>query len=320
MIRLLLDLQSLWHWRLGIAHCNHRWRSDADANADFVKQLAHRWQLQFHSATAAEPPTSEADARTWRYTVLAEIAQQQGYEFAVTGHTASDRAETLLHNLLRGSGADGLGALAWQRNLTEGVALVRPLLEFTREETAQVCQEQNLQIWEDATNQDLKFRRNRIRAELIPYLQTHFNPQVEFTLAQTAELLQAEVDYLETAAAELLRQSLARKPNQSQDAIDRPTPAIPCLNRIVLRSAALALQRRAIRQFLQTILLQPPNFDQIEKLVALISAPNRSRTDPFPGGTTAQVHREWIVFQLPDAQLPDAQLPDAQLPDAQPDS
>jgi len=311
LIRLLLDLQHHWGWRLAIAHCNHRWRSDADANAEYIRQLAETWQLDYHNVTAAEPLKSEAEARNWRYHSLAELARQQDSKCIVTGHTASDRAETLLYNLLRGSGTDGLQALSWRRELNFNLWLVRPLLEFTRAETAQFCQEQGLQVWEDETNHDLKFRRNRIREELIPYLQTHFNPQVESTLAQTAELLQAEVEYLETTAAELLRQSYSEiEPakllhqtaiDPAQPSVDRPRLAIPSLNRTVLRSAPLALQRRAMRQFLQLILPQAPNFDQIEKLVALITAPNRSRTDPFPGGTIAQVNQDWIVFQSPPA-------------------
>ncbi|WP_088893089.1 tRNA lysidine(34) synthetase TilS [Leptolyngbya ohadii] len=306
LIRLLLDLQPHWNWRLGIAHCNHCWRSDSDANAAHVKQLAETWQLTFHSITATEPPRSEAAARNWRYQALTEIAQQQNYGYIVTGHTASDRAETLLYNLLRGSGTDGLQALSWQRELAPRIWLTRPLLEFTRAETAQVCQAQGLQVWEDATNHDLKFRRNRIRAELIPYLQTHFNPQVESSLAQTAELLQADVDYLESAASSLLRQACPEfEAFQSIDRFAQPQQAdhlpsaqpVPSLDRTILKSAPLAIQRRAIRQFLQQILPQSPNFDQIEKLVALIEAPNRSQTDPFPGGTIAQVNHNWIVFQ-----------------------
>ncbi|MBD1850589.1 tRNA lysidine(34) synthetase TilS [Leptolyngbya sp. FACHB-711] len=299
LIQLLLDLQSHWNWRLGIAHCNHRWRSDSDANADHVKQCAETWQISYHSATATEPLKSEAAARNWRYQALIEIAQQHGYGYLVTGHTASDRAETLLHNLLRGSGTDGLQALSWQRELLPDLWLVRPLLKFTRAETALFCQAQGLKIWEDTTNHDLKFKRNRIRGELIPYLQTHFNPQVEFTLAQTAELLQTDVDYLETAAADLLQQSLDHLESSEQGnqrrSIDQ-IPPFPRLNRIVLRSAPLSLQRRAMRQLLQSFLPQAPSFDQIEKLVALITAPNRSRTDPFPGGTIAQVNHESIIF------------------------
>jgi tRNA(Ile)-lysidine synthase len=105
------------------------------------------------------------------------IAQENHYNCIVTGHTASDRAETLLYNLIRGTGADGLQALTWRRLLSSGIVLVRPLLEVTRVQTGQFCQDMHLAVWEDSTNLDLNYARNRIRQDLLPYLQTHFNPK-----------------------------------------------------------------------------------------------------------------------------------------------
>ena len=283
LAKLLLDLQPKWGWDLAIAHCDHRWRSDSAANAVFVQNLANQWQVDYFEQTAEGVLSSEAAAREWRYQSLMQIAQQHNYDTIVTGHTASDRAETLLYNLMRGSGADGLQALTWTRSLTANLQLVRPLLSVTRAQTAQFCQEMGLAIWEDSTNQSLEFARNRIRLELIPYLQTHFNPQVEQALNQTAELLQAEVEYLEAEASRLLGQAKWGIEGQSYR-----------FNRRPLQTAPIALQRRAIRQFLQQSLPETPNFDQIEKLVTLISAPNRSQTDPFPGGAIAQVEGDWI--------------------------
>ena len=280
LVKLLLDLQLKWDWQLAIAHCNHRWRADAEANAEHVRHLAQAWQLPYHLHTAEVGLVGEAAAREWRYQALLSIAQQHHYACIVTGHTASDRAETLLYNLMRGSGADGLQALTWQRSLTAEIQLVRPLLSFTRAETRQVCQAAQLPIWDDTTNHDLTYARNRIRQDLLPYLQTHFNPQVEQALSQTAELLQADVAYLEAQAFHLLQQ--AQHPERLG------------LNRVRLQQADLALQRRAVRQFLQHALHCAPNFDHIEKLVSLVTAPNRSQTDPFPGGAIAQVEDDWI--------------------------
>ncbi|MBE9177396.1 tRNA lysidine(34) synthetase TilS [Oculatella sp. LEGE 06141] len=285
LVRLLLDLQPKWEWELAIAHCDHRWRSDSLANADYVESLAQAWNVKCHRAVAAEAVTTEAEARHWRYEVLATLAQSQGYSAVVTGHTASDRAETLLYNLIRGSGADGLQALTWNRLLVPGVQLVRPLLEITRTETAQFCQTAHLPIWEDSTNHDQRFARNRIRQELLPYLQTHFNPQAEQALAQTAELLRADVEYLEMAVDLLWQQAVGTASHAEQ------------LNRPVLQQAPLALQRRVLRRFLQTILPSAPRFEHIEKLAALITAPNRTQTDPFPGDAIAQVEGDWIVLR-----------------------
>jgi tRNA(Ile)-lysidine synthase len=287
LAKLLLDLRSKWHWQLGIVHCDHRWREDSAANASHVKQLAISWELSYYQHTATTLVKSEAAARQWRYEAFSQLASEFGYSIVVTGHTQSDRAETLLYNLIRGAGADGLQSLTWKRSLVEGVNVVRPLLEIDRRQTGQFCQEQQLPIWEDSTNQDLHYARNRIRRELIPYLQTHFNSGVEANIAKTAELLRAEVEYLESQAQELLDR-----------AIEGNLPILPLrLDRRILHQAPLALQRRALRQVLAAILPSAPTFEQIEKLVSLIAAPNKSRTDPFPGGTIAEVEGHWIDFK-----------------------
>ncbi|OCQ94363.1 tRNA lysidine(34) synthetase TilS [Oscillatoriales cyanobacterium USR001] len=290
LIKLLLDLQPKWGWDLAIVHCDHRWRNDSKENADRVAELATNWQVPFYRQIAQEIPKTEAIARQWRYESIAEVAIAHHYPYIVTGHTKSDRAETLLYNLIRGSGAEGLSALTWQRPLIENrettphLLLVRPMLEITRTQTGTFCQEQNLPIWEDSTNQDLHYARNRIRNELLPYLQTHFNPQAEQALAQTAELLRADADYLEIAATQLRLQASFSHVSKEKYRI----------NRRVLQGTHAALQRRAIRQLLQEILPVAPNFTHIEKIRELITAPNKSQTDPFPGGAIAIVEDPWI--------------------------
>jgi tRNA(Ile)-lysidine synthase len=281
LAQLMLDLQSRWGWELGIAHCNHRWRHDADANALHVKTLAHQWGLGYWEAIAPVPPLGEAAARQWRYAELTNIAQRHQYSYILTGHTASDRAETLLYNLIRGSGTDGLAALTWQRPLGQNLALIRPLLNWSREDTGQFCRDRALPIWEDSTNADPSYARNRLRLEVLPYLRQHFNPQTDHHLAQTAELLSADVDCLETLAESVYQQA-----HHGDRRLDRS-----CLTAL-----PLALQRRVLRRFLQHHLQSAPNFQQIEKLLPLITAPERSRSDPFPGGAIAQVQQNAIAL------------------------
>ncbi|MEG3933699.1 tRNA lysidine(34) synthetase TilS [Microcoleus sp. T3_B1] len=337
LIKLLLDLQPKWGWNLAIVHCDHRWRSDSEASANHVEQLAKNWGISYYLETASDIPKTEAAARQWRYQALTEIAIAHNYPYIVTGHTASDRAETLLYNLIRGSGADGLSALTWTRplldfrlpifdfrvgnsgensnsqisadfrlenqdensqskipNLKSKIYLVRPLLEITRSQTGQFCQEQKLPIWEDSTNQDLQYSRNRIRSELLPYLETHFNPKAQQALAQTAELLRADVEYLELAASDLLQRAMSPIADSPQVNFQLPVK----LNRPILREAPLALQRRAMRQLLQQILPSAPSFESVEKLTSLIVAPNRSQTDPFPGGAIGRVEHPSIILDI----------------------
>jgi tRNA(Ile)-lysidine synthase len=283
LTQLLLDLQSRWGWDLSVAHCNHRWRSDADANAEHVAALAQGWGLGYWSVTASVAPQGEAAARQWRYSELTHLAKTHHYSYIITGHTASDRAETLLYNLLRGSGTDGLQALTWQRPLGPDLQLIRPLLNWDRTETAEFCQSRHLPIWEDSTNSNLTYARNRLRLEVLPQLRQHLNPQADRHLAQTAELLSADVAYLETLA---------------QEAYDRALLDSQSLDRQVLRNLPLALQRRVFRRLLQQNHLTP-SFHHLEKLLPLITAPNHTRSDPFPGGTIAQVVGSTIVLTQP---------------------
>ena len=281
LAKLLLDLKSKWHWQLAIAHCDHCWSTDAGI-AERVTAVVSGWNIPFHLKIAEIIKETEASAREWRYRALVEIAEAENFKYIVTGHTKSDRAETFLYNLIRGAGADGLSALNWQRNLSEDILLVRPILNFYRHETLEFCQQFQLPIWFDEVNNNQKYARNRIRKDLIPYLQTNFNPQVENSLAQTAELLRADVEYLETTAAQLLTQAADFQQNR--------------LNRLCLRSVPLAIQRRAIRQFLPQIIHQQPSFEQIEAVCNLITAPNKSRTSTLPNKAIAEVQQDWIIF------------------------
>ncbi|WP_373546527.1 tRNA lysidine(34) synthetase TilS [Chamaesiphon sp.] len=278
--QLLRDLQSRWQWQLAIAHCDHGWAQDIGI-AERVAQVTARWMLPFHCETTANLPETEAAAREWRYQALLRIAQTTGSNYLVTAHTQTDRAETLLYNLVRGAGADGLCAMSWQRQLTPEISLIRPLLAVNRAQTGEFCQEYLLPVWEDAYNQNLKYARNRLRLEIMPKLAADFNPQVESHLARTAELLRADVEYLESVAREWYQQALDERGIK--------------IDRLMLKSIALSLQRRVIRQFLTQALGKMPTFSQIENTILLINAPNRTRTSTFSHGLAAEVSGKWIV-------------------------
>ena len=280
--QLLRDLQSRWQWQLAVAHCDHGWTQDIGI-ADRVAQVTARWMLPFHCETTANLPETEAAAREWRYQSLIRIAQTTGSTYLITAHTQTDRAETLLYNLVRGAGADGLCAMSWQRQLTPEISLVRPLLEVNRAQTGEFCREYQLPVWEDAYNQNLKYARNRLRLEIIPQLAAEFNPQVESHLARTAELLRADVEYLESLARDWYQQALDEQGVK--------------LDRVILTSISLSLQRRVIRQFLAQALGKMPTFSQIEDTIVLINAPNRTRTSTFSHGLAAEVSGKWIVVR-----------------------
>lgn len=280
--KLVVDLQDKWQWNLAVAHCDHGWEADKGLSSH-VEKIVGNWQIPFHLATyQGKMPETEAAARKWRYQALIEIAQKHHFEHIITAHTMSDRSETFLYNLIRGAGSSGLSALVWQRNLTDKIKLTRPLLNFSRQETLEFCQQFQLPIWEDIYNSNKKYARNRIRLDLIPYLKEKFNPQVEKNLAQTAEILKAEVEYLETITQEICDR-IAQK-NKLE------------INRFDLREYPLALQRRIMRKFFKENLGKDANFEQIEALVKLINANNKARTSTLVGKQFAEVKNHLIIF------------------------
>ena len=280
LLKIMIDLQEKWGWNIAIAHCDHGWASDLGI-ADHVEKIANNWNIPFYLKVAKAMKETEAAAREWRYQSLVEIAEENDCREIVTGHTLSDRSETLLYNLIRGAGSNGLGALTWKRPLSNNINLVRPLLKVSRAETLEFCQQFALPIWEDAANANLDYARNRIRQELVPYLKENFNPNVETTLSQTSEVLKAESDYLEAEANKILLSAVNDHNSK--------------LNREVLKGVPLALQRRVIRQFLAKIMVSKRNFEQIEETVNLIDAPRKSRTSSFPGKIMLEVEENYIV-------------------------
>ncbi|MEM8503931.1 MAG: tRNA lysidine(34) synthetase TilS [Cyanobacteria bacterium P01_D01_bin.1] len=302
LAQLLIDLCDKWQWSIGIVHCDHGWRADSANNAAHVVALANAWQVPVRVEAAESLVKSEAAARQWRYQVFERIAREQAYSYVLTGHTQSDRAETVLYNLIRGTGTDGLGTLPWSRPLPApspaqpntqlntqppSVTLVRPLLGFTRAETAQFCQDQQISVWKDSSNQDISFRRNRIRHELMPYLRSQFNPQVEQALAQTAEITAADIDYLNAQTDVVYRQTVVELSDHRPWSIDQTG----------LSAVPLSLQRRVIRQLLSKVLPSAPTFEQVEKLLALLSAANGDQSDSYPGGWIAAVKKPFVILK-----------------------
>ncbi|QNJ15639.1 tRNA(Ile)-lysidine synthetase [Synechococcus sp. A18-40] len=190
LLVLLQELQRLHHWPLNIWHGDHRWHPGSAGIAADLQSWCQQRDLPIQVDQAPQGSTSsEASARQWRYNQLQQRAAQLGAD-VVTGHTASDRAETLLLQLARGTDLAGLGALRPVRPLSnnspDGAQLRRPLLGFSRADTAAVCRDLAIPIWLDPSNQSPAFARNRIRAEVLPVLE-QLHPGCSQRMANLAE-------------------------------------------------------------------------------------------------------------------------------------
>jgi tRNA(Ile)-lysidine synthase len=195
MTGLLADLRRLHGWSLTLWHGDHGWRPESGRQARELAAWAAGEGLPLLLERAQPAPPSEDQARQWRYRRLAEVAALRGMGHVVTGHTATDRAETMLLNLARGSHRRGLASLRPSRPLHNDPGgspqLVRPLLHLCRDDTARICQSRGLPVWLDSSNEDRRYGRNRLRAEVLPVLEALY-PGAQRRMSLQAERLAQE--------------------------------------------------------------------------------------------------------------------------------
>ncbi len=204
MVMSQLFLEQGFH--IGIAHCNFQLRERAsDEDARFVAAFAQGQQIPFYlqnfdtSAIATQKRQSIQEcARELRYEWLENTRSSEGYDWLVTAHHLNDNIETLLYNLTKGSGIRGLHGIPSQQG-----KLLRPLSEISRKELENYAQQQQIAFREDASNAEIKYRRNLLRHRVIPVLR-EINPNLEQTFRDNLQRFR-ESEVLYHYAIEQLR-------------------------------------------------------------------------------------------------------------------
>ncbi|HEX5104177.1 MAG TPA: tRNA lysidine(34) synthetase TilS, partial [Pirellulaceae bacterium] len=171
LLRGLHQLKAAGEGRLVLAHFNHRLRgAESDADQALVEELARRLGLEAVVGARGregegERGRSEESLRELRYEFLAAAADKVGARFVATAHTADDQVETVLMNVLRGTGLAGLAGIPRVRRLTDAATLIRPLLNVTRAEVLEYLHSLGQSYRDDATNQSADYTRNRVRLQ-----------------------------------------------------------------------------------------------------------------------------------------------------------
>lgn len=179
-----------------VAHINHKIRKEADEEEEFVKEFCKSIGVECFTKSADKKITTEEEGRLLRYAFFEEVARNVGafckrpQVKIATAHNANDNAETVLFNILRGSGISGLKGIMPKRD-----NYIRPLINISRKEIEQYCKENNLNPRYDKTNNESIYTRNKIRNELIPYLSTEFNPNIIDTLNRLSKIVLDEEEY-----------------------------------------------------------------------------------------------------------------------------
>jgi tRNA(Ile)-lysidine synthase len=235
------------------------------------------------AAYAAEQRLSiEHAARELRYAILREAARSCGAALIAVGHTADDQAEELLLRLLRGSGRKGLAGMSMRNG-----DIIRPLLRFSKQELLAWLERRGLAFCYDSSNSERKFLRNRVRHELLPFLEERFEPGIRNALLKTADSLAADEDLFEELTDKAWDETVREEDSGLTKLLRRP-----------FRSLRPALQRRVLERLLWR-LGSRADYEQILLLAeAALQGRNRSELH-LSGGLRAGIFADTVEFSYP---------------------
>ena len=304
LLTVLYRLRKAWNWDLGIIHCDHKWHKFSTNQAKQIYRITSNMKIKCFLSIPLTKVTTEEKARTWRYKLMYRICNNHNYNSITTGHTASDRIETLLYNTIRGSGLDGLQSLSWKRSLSKNINmnrkdskkfqfntyktidlywfysqkkfpnintnlnLIRPILNITRKQISEQTDIYKIPKFSDPTNIILDIHRNRIRHQLIPYLRKYFNPKIDYALSNLAEIVHYDLLYLDNIIDNIYYNT--QNQNLKNTTIGEQSILLKRINIEILQSFPIAIQRRFIKNFFSKhtqIILNFRNIEQIRFLV-----------------------------------------------------
>lgn len=208
-------------FEISVAHINHMIREEAKSDELYVKNYCEEKNIDFYSKSidvlklANNNKTgTEEMGRIVRYKFFDEVLEKTGSNKVSIAHNKNDKAETMIMNILRGSGISGLKGIEPKRG-----KYIRPLIECERYEIENYCKEKNLNPRIDKTNFDNTYTRNKIRNIVIPYIKQEFNPNIINTLSRLSELVVEEDDYIENKVKEVY-ETLLIKENKKEIILD----------------------------------------------------------------------------------------------------
>jgi tRNA(Ile)-lysidine synthase len=294
MLETLVRLRRLLRVRLEVFHFDHRLRAGSDADAAYVRRLAARLGLPFHVRVAGDAPARGESVEAWatvrRGDAADDVRRAIGAPVLAEAHTLDDQAETVLLNLLRGTGLDGLAGIWPGSGDRPGSAIVQPMLDVTRAEIEAFCRALRLRPRHDPMNEDPRLLRAAIRHEAIPMLERITGRDVRVTIARTASVLHADRLELLRQAAEHERAIVEHHDGEVRfRAADLAT--LP-------RSLAARIVRMALWRMAAVDDVAPWTRDSVASVLDLATGRPGRRRD-LPGGRTARRDRVYVRVSSP---------------------
>jgi tRNA(Ile)-lysidine synthase len=289
LLHVLHRFSQVQNYSLIVAHINHMARGkDSDADAGFVESVAEELKLPFYlkkinvGIERLKLKTSFQDAaRIIRYQFFEETLQSIGGNRVALGHTADDQVETILINIVRGTGLKGLAGIPQVRD-----SIIRPFLKFYRKDLEIYVKENNISFREDSSNSDKKYLRNRIRHVLIPHLET-YNPSIKKCLQEMSGIAREEDSLLSKTTTDIFKQKRGKynEKNIIWDIED-------------FQSYPIALRQRLVREIFCHITgdMQAITAHHVQQIINLFNSPKTGKMLNIPRGVSVTCSYESVFF------------------------
>ena len=288
MLHIFLLLKDKYDLSIFAAHLNHQFRGEeADKDALYVKSICEEWGIPVYikscdvSSYATEAGLSDEEAgRIIRYELYDDVARKVNGNKIAVAHNKNDHVETVLMNLIRGSGIEGLKGIEARRG-----RIIRPLINIERIEIEKYCQDNQLDARIDKTNLMPIYGRNKVRLELIPYIRDNYNPNIMDTLYRFSDIVAIENDYLEKETIIIF----AKVASWYGDSIKYNINGLKKLHR--------ALQRRVLRQGIEKLLgnLKGIGYKHIEDILSILNE-NTNAAVMLPYNLRAYISYRYLVL------------------------
>ncbi|HRC80531.1 MAG TPA: tRNA lysidine(34) synthetase TilS [Sedimentibacter sp.] len=286
----LRKLKDIISFNLYASHINHMYRGkDAMHDEEFVRDLCQKYgvRLFVKRKNAAEyarelKVTEEEAGRVLRYGFFNENLSQIGGGKIALAHNLNDQAETVLQRLIRGTGIDGLSAMSFQKS-----NLIRPMLNVSRDEIMAYLHGNNYRYCIDITNSQDIYGRNKIRLNLIPYLEKNFNPNIQVTLSRMAEAMERDKKIIEKYI-DIKFKELLKDRSDSKLVLD--------LN--LLRALDVGERGRIIRRGIEELKGNTVNVEMkhIDNAISLMDAGKTGKKIDLTGGFTIEISYDNFII------------------------
>ena len=214
MLHILNKLKEDLQFKIVVAHVNHMIRKEAGEEEIFVKEFCKKINVEFHSKRIEVEKYAnnnkmglEEAGRKIRYEFFDEIAKVTNANKIAIAHNKNDKVETIIMNLLRGSGVTGLQGI----QPIKDDKIIRPIIEIERKDIEKYCKENNLEPRIDISNFDNTYTRNKIRNVVIPYIKEEFNPNFIETITRLSEVITEENKFLNNVTEQKYRSILIKR-------------------------------------------------------------------------------------------------------------